>query len=402
MGASGSVVASVGDPTRNPTPAAGRLAPGTRVALIGISTGEPCGVRDHAALLAAALAEAGSSCPLHWLFASGSSLRGERAELRAWLGTISGELERERPDAVLLHYSVFAFAHRGVPLFVRPVLALIDDLGLPLVTFMHEFAYPWRLGGVGGKLWAATQRAALLEVTRRSGALVVSSEARADWLRTRIWLPRRPTSVAPVFSNLPAPARERSTATPIELGLFGYSHEGVDVEAVLDAVRLLRDRDRELRLELLGAPGRDSSAGARWERAAAARGLAGALGFSGRLPAQELADRLARCTALLFAERGGPTSRKTTLAASLASGRPVVALDGRNSWTELLQARAVTLAQPNADALAEALASLLDDGEERCLQGERGRAFARSAMSVERSASVVAGALARAIADAAG
>jgi glycosyltransferase involved in cell wall biosynthesis len=371
-------------------------APGgrrVRVGVVGDSIGQPCGVRDHATLLAGALELQGMSCSLHWLSKSGGSLRASGAELRTWTRTLADELARERPDALLLHYSVFALSHRGVPVFVRPVLSVLRELRLPLVTFMHEFAYPWRLGGLRGVAWAATQRAVLIDAMRASSAVVVSAEPRAGWLRSRLWLPGRPISVAPVFSNLPPAGEAAGPVVADRLGLFGYAHEGVDAETVLDALALLRERGSPCRLVLLGAPGRDSSAGSRWERGAAQRGLAGALSFSGPLPAQALSDRLSSCVALLFAERGGPTSRKTTLAASLSSGRPVVALDGRNSWTELVRSQAALIARPDAASLASAIAGLLADEAARERQGELGRVFASAQMSVERSADVVARAL---------
>jgi glycosyltransferase involved in cell wall biosynthesis len=395
------------------TPARARHSPSPtlRIAVLGISVDDPCGVRDHAAILADALAGAGMACSLHWLSRSGASLGGERAEVRAWSGALAGELERERADAVLLHYSVFAFAHRGVPVFAAPALSAIRRSGLPLVTFMHEFAYPWRLGGARGKVWAATQRIALRGVVRASDGLVVSAEARAAWLRSRAWLARRPVSVAPVFSNLPPSvpgargaqgahdvSSDAVAANPAgRIGLFGYGHEGADVVSVLDALRALRERGGEVRLVLLGAPGSPSPAAARWRRAAAERGLEGALDFSGRLPAQELSNALAGCDVLLFAERGGATSRKTTLAAALSSGRAVVALDGPNSWSELARARAAVIVEPRGGPLADAIALLLADREARERQGELGRAFAARAMSVEHSADVVAAALRAAV-----
>ncbi len=386
------------EPATGAEPGAPRLA--ARVAVVGISIDQPCGVRDHAELLAAALAENGVQCTRHWLARSGSSLAAERRQVRQWTAALAERLERDRPNAVLLHYSVFAFAHRGLPVFVRPALAGATIERAPLVCFMHELAYPWRMGGARGALWAATQRAALFAVMRRSHAVIVSSDARAEWLRGRPWLARRPTSVAPVFSNLPTPAH---LVRPAEqrLGLFGYGHEGVALETVLDALRLVRDGHDEAELVLLGAPGRSSAAGERWVAAAEERGLGAALRFSGRLPAQELSDELARCAALLFAERGGPTSRKTTLAASLASGRPVVALDGRNSWAALSRAQGAVLVEPHARALAGALRVLLEDRAASERQGARGRAFAARAMSVTHSANVVTEALRGAIEQAA-
>jgi glycosyltransferase involved in cell wall biosynthesis len=375
--------------------------PGARIrcAAVGISVDDPCGVRDHARLLGDQLAAVGVSCRLHWLSRSEGSIGDGRAEVHAWADAVAGELEREPPDAILLHYSVFAFSHRGVPMFVRPVLAALAGLGIPCVTFMHEYAYPWHLGGARGKVWALTQRAALRAVVRRSSAIVVSADARANWLATRVWLPRRPTSVAPVFSNLPPAADAMIGAVDgaATLGLFGYGHEGVGVTTVLDALRIVRERHSGVELLLLGAPGSPSLAAARWNRAAAERGLTEALRFSGTLPAQDLSDQLAACEVLLFAEQGGPTSRKTTLAASLSSGRPVVALDGHSSWAELLQQRAAAIVEPDAAALARTIIALLADGEAREQQGRRGREFAARTMSVEHSAQVMRDALARSI-----
>jgi glycosyltransferase involved in cell wall biosynthesis len=370
-----------------------------RIAVLGISIDDPCGVRDHAALLAEQLAEDGLSCSLHWLRRRTGSLAEQRAQVRTWLQETAQTLTREPPDAILLHYSVFAFAHRGVPLFARPVVSTIAQLNAPMVCFMHEYAYPWRLGGARGKVWAATQRGVLHDVVSRSAALVVSADARAEWLRSRAWLPRRPTTVAPVFSNLPRAAAPVARA---ELGLFGYGHEGVAVDTVLDALRLVREHGSGARLVLLGAPGVPSEAAARWQRQGAERGLSDALVFSGRLPAQELADALAGCEVLLFAERGGPTSRKTTLAASLSSGRPVVALDGHSTWRELSAAGAVALVADEAPALGETMQTLLAAPEARERQGELGRAFCERTMSVQHAAQVVGDALTGAIGRAAG
>jgi len=300
---------------------------------------------------------------------------------------------------VLLHYSVFAFSHRGLPVLLRPVMSALRGLGIPLVSVMHELAYPWHMGGLRGKAWASSQRLALRSLVRDSAGIVVSADARAEWLRTRAWLPSRPTAVAPVFSNLPAAADAQAPRRG-RLGLFGYAHEGVAVDTVLDALALARASHSELELVLLGAPGHASPAGGRWRQAAAQRGLADALSFSERLPATQLADALAACELLLFAERGGPTSRKTTLAASLASGRPLIALDGPNSWGELRAGRAATIVAAEPSSLAAAIVGLYADGDARTSQGARGREFAERTMSVEHSASVVADALRQALADA--
>lgn len=366
--------------------------PGTRmrrVAVVGMSEGPICGTRDHAGLLAEALERRGFACSVHWLWREEHSLRGSSGEIAGWSRRLARELESERPDAVLLHYSVFPFAHRGIPLFVHRVLSTLRHSAAPVVSVMHEFVYPWRAGDPRGNVWALTQRAALVEVVRSSRALLVTTEMRVEWFQSRRWLPRRPTALAPVFSNLPA-----STATPPQgrarqtVGLFGYSYQGASITVVLDALQRLAER--ELEVVLLGGPGGDSQAGAEWLAAANARGLGERISFTGVLGAAELADALGACEVLLFADTPGPSSRKGTLAGSLASGRPVLALDGPQRWREMLAAQAAELVAPNAPALAEALARLLDDQPRREALGRRGRAFAQQ-MGPDYSAEVVAG-----------
>jgi glycosyltransferase involved in cell wall biosynthesis len=367
-----------------------------KIAVVGVSGSPPCGVRDHAVLLADALRDAGASCSLHWLWRKSDSLEGARSEFESWSKALVAELEGSRPDVVLLHYSVFSYSYRGLPVFVRPTLSRLRASRIPLVTVLHEFAYPWRRSGIHGWVWAVTQRALLIEVMRASAAVVVTASFRADWLASRVWLPHRPTALAPVFSNLPAPTvGERSAARSDQLiGLFGYAYEGTAVDLVLDALRLLRDRGLHPKLTLFGSPGPDSSSANAWMEGARQRGIADGLSFSGVLSAAELSNALAAHQVLLHPEPAGPTSRKGTLAASLASGSAVVALEGPRNWPELIESEAALVAAPTAQALADAIAGLLADEGARDALGARGDAFARREISVERSARAVSGLLA--------
>jgi glycosyltransferase involved in cell wall biosynthesis len=361
-----------------------------RLAVVGVSAGPVCGAHDHALLLAAELEREGVSCSLHWLERRAGTLRASRAEVRAWTRTLAATLQRERPDAVLLHYSVFAYAHRGLPVFVTPVLAALRQAGIPTVTVLHEFVYPWRHGGARGKVWALSQRALLIAVMRRSAAVLLTTDFRLRWLESRPWLPRRPAAVAPVFSNLPSPR----VGPPVQrhqpsVGLFGYSYQGAAISLVLDAVALLTEHGVAPRLVLLGAPGRASKVAQTWLGEARARGIEQALDFSDRLPAQLLANALAACDLLLFADAAGPSSRKGTLAASLASGRAVLAIDGPRRWQELVQADAAAVVAPTAQALADGVRELLADDTARVALGARGRRFAQERMGVARTAAAV-------------
>jgi glycosyltransferase involved in cell wall biosynthesis len=302
---------------------------------------------------------------------------------------LPGELARERPDAVLLHYSVFSYSYRGIPLLIHPLLMALRRAGIPVLTVMHEFVYPWRAGDWRGNLWALTQRAALIEVVSRSAGLVVTTEERAGWFASKRWLARRPTVVAPVFSNLPAPSpNHRPQRSGRLVGLFGYSYQGAAMAVVLDGLRLLADRGIELDLRLAGGPGRSSAAGGSWLTAASERGLGERVSFTEILPAPELVESLAECDVLLFADTPGPSSRKGTLAGSLASGRPLLALDGPQRWGAMIEAGAAEVIEPSAEALAVGLEELLADEPRREALGERGRAFAE-AMGAGHSGEVV-------------
>jgi glycosyltransferase involved in cell wall biosynthesis len=398
---------------------------GLRVVAAGISTKEICGVRDHAVLLAEALGAEGISCSLHWLQRTDGSLIAGRSQVRAWARDLEVKLEEVAADAVLLHYSVFTYSHQGVPLFIGPVLAAARRARLPVVTVLHEFVYPWTRDGLTGKAWAASQRLRLIGVMRASAAVLVTTRQRAAWLQSRPWLVQRPVAVAPVFSNLPpasvTPRQDREVhegeirggevresetreveARKVEaregdvLGLFGYSFDRATVALVLDSLRLLHEHGLPARLLLLGAPGASSAPGRRWLEQARERGVGVALEFSGMLSAQELSNRLAACDILLFADPIGPTSRKTTLAASLASGRPVIALDGPQRWPELIEFGAARIVTSRADALADALRELLADASLRESRGARGREFAER-VGLSHSARIVADLLAEVV-----
>jgi Glycosyl transferases group 1 len=385
----------------NSSPDAAGAAPaaGARVVVVGMSAQANCGMRDHATLLADALRREGHECSMQWLSRELRALPSERSRVRAWSAQLRSELRERAADAALLHYSPFSYAYRGLPVFVHPVLSAIRDAGAPIVCVAHELAYPWGRGGWRGRVWAATQRASLIQLLGASAAVLVTADFQEQWLGTRAWLPSRPTLMAPVYSNLPPPgARSSRRGEAQVIGLFGYAYQGAEVLLLLDALALLRRHGLDFRLLLLGAPGRSSAVAEQWLEAARGRGIEELVSFLGPLPAQQLSDELAACDVLVSCARLGPSSRKGTLAGALASGAPVLAIDGPRRWSELLDAGALEVVAPTPEALADGLSALLADESRRAALGARGRAFAESRMSVARTTEAVVALLDRSLA----
>jgi len=137
-------------------------------------------------------------------------------------------------------------------------------------------------------------------------------------------------------------------------------------------------------LALIGAPGPGGGAAARRRQGAAAAGCP--LVFTGVEGEAAVSRQLASCEALVFADPSGPTSRRTSLAAGLAHGKPVVALDGPQTWRDLVAAGAVSVVEPSRGALAGELLRLLASPVARAAQGDQAEAFYRAHLSPEHAA----------------
>jgi hypothetical protein len=376
--------------TSSPEPGEDETPRAVKLAVVGISEPGPCGMRDHGRLLADELEREGVPCSRHWLERTDTTLRRALAQARGWTAALPEEIAAEGATAIVAHYSCFASAYRGVPVLEPALARALRRSELPVVAIMHELVFPFGRDGARGLLWAVTHRAALVEIVAASSGLVVTTEERRAWVQSRRWLPRRPVAFAPVFSNLPAPAAAPSgggdAGEPSILGVFGYSYDG-SAEVILGALRRLADRGARPQLRLIGSPGEDSRAGRAW--AARAGELGVELSFTGVMEPQPLSDELARSDLLLFADPPGPTSRKGTLAGSLASGAPLIALDGPATWPELARAGAARIVPREAAALADAIEAALADPAGRAELGARGREFASVAMGRPRTAQAV-------------
>lgn len=346
-----------------------------RICQVGISTSAVCGVRDSAVVLGDALASHGIEAPLLWCRISGTELRADTAAVGVWLDRLRHELATTKPDAVLLHYSAFAFGWHGLPVFAPVVARELRRAEVAVLALFHELAYPFGRRGLAGTAQAVSQRAVLPSVLASCDAAVVTTESRRRWLGDSRWLPRRPVAFLPVPSNLPPAFGAGDNGSRLVVAVVGYAWPSTSVGLVAEAVSLLRRHRNDVVLLLLGAPGDGGAAAAMWRRELDRRGCSGILAFTGVLSRERLADALARGDLIVFPDRAGPESRRGTLAAALAAGKTVLAIDGPETWPELAAEEAVVLVPPDAKAVGKELIRYADDARLRMEQGARASAF---------------------------
>ena len=358
--------------------------------VIGSSSSEICGVRDYAGRMSDELLNQGISITTCWWNrAPNESLSKTSTSANTWQLRVNRHIADMRPSAIVLHYSAFAFSFRGIPICFRGLMKALDP-DIPLITILHEYAYPWHRNRWKGIVWGISQRAVLRILVRNSTSLVVTTSQRRDWIASRRYLPDRPTAVSPVFSNLPPPtSRTLSKGSKILIGLFGYGQEGTTIELTLQTLARIHELGFDADLRLLGSPGAHSPIGHLWRAIAAKLKVLEYVDFTGVLDAQVLSDSLASCDILLLMDTDGPTARKTTLAASLGSGRPVIAIDGPNAWSDIVESNALIVTEPTVAALSVAIITLVNDPDESSLVGRRGLSFAGMYMSLSRSTKVI-------------
>jgi glycosyltransferase involved in cell wall biosynthesis len=354
-------------------------ADGRTMLMLGASNARVCGVRDYSKRLGRALEERGVRIVDVWWDVE--TTRGRLETSRAaskWLEHLARMVSAERPDWIVWHYSVFTYGHRGIPIFSRRVAEHVSGLRTPCVGILHEFAYPFGRRGLRGAVQAATHRAALAHVYRSLDAAVVTTEERRRYLEQRRWLSARPLTFLPVCANVDFPFRAADSIRPTEpfrIGVIGFGSDAYAADPVVEAIARFRSGGRDARLVLVGAPGPASPLANLWRASAERHCIAEELEFTGVLDAQRYASAIDELDIALFADCGGPTSRRTTLAAGLAAGKPTIALDGEGTWHELVEARAVVLTPPDSGRIAALLVRLSESADERFALGDRGQAF---------------------------
>jgi glycosyltransferase involved in cell wall biosynthesis len=366
----------------------------------------PGGVADYTALLASALAEAGSEVHV-WTShgpdagpAEGVSVhRPAGGWSRAGLRRLDDALDAFRPPRrLVVQYTPNVWGYKGLNLGFCRWLARRRARGDDVRVMFHEVWYPWRLRDKPTRwLLALGQRLMARTLMGACSSAYISIPAWEPLLRASERGGRRPITWLPVPSTIAvvddpsAVAELRRRVAPRGQTIVGsFGTFGGMIGALLAEVlpRLLGSRDD--RVGLLLGRGSDRFAA----RLAADRPeLAGRLIAAGGLPPAEVSVHLQACDLLVQPYPDGLSSRRTTLMAGLAHGVATVSNLGALSEPIWARTRCVALApEARAGALAGAAEPLLACPATRADLGASARRAYQKHFAVERTVAAMGGA----------
>ena len=307
----------------------------------------------------------------------------------ATLSQLSWELERlAKPYRLLVQYVPQAFGYKAMN--VGFALWLYGRRQHGVHVMFHEVAVKFhrRQPLLVNALAAVTHLMASL-VLRAADRVFMSTSTWEAHLRTLGPIRRKPLGL-PIPSNIPtavAPqdvqeARSRLGIPATRLVISSFGTYGRQLRPPLDDIvhgLLLGDENR---VALLLGRGGDTYAADTCRRFPALRGRIFA---PGALPGDQVALYLAGADLLVQPFPDGVTTRRTSLMAGLALGRPIVTTEGFNTESLWKQTGVVFLARPDTqDMIATAQLALADD-RLRAAVGQRAAKLYREQFSLERT-----------------
>lgn len=330
------------------------------------------GIGDHADRMAAELAVRGN--PVTVVCSAGSEPRTAfdvRAVVDRWdsrgVPSISAAVAGTNPDVIVWEYNPFSIGRRGLaPRAGYLARALASHA--PLVLFLHELWFPWGREGARGFAWAAGQRLQAIGVLRAASRWIVTTETREKELARfgRAKLRRIPagTAIEPVALMGDPRARWGIPAGAFVIAHLGSAGPGRDLVPAYQAVSRLAARGIDARLLLAGNTGPLDIP----------QGVATRVVVTGTIAREELSAALQASDVYLHADPVGPAAgRRTSLAAALAHGVPVVAYRGPDSAPQLADGVGIVLVERSGERLASALAQLSAGPVARGRIGDAGR-----------------------------
>ena len=293
---------------------------------------------------------------------------------------------RRKPRWVLLQYNPFRYGRAGfAPGLLRDMLRL-RRAGVPLVVMVHESwvdMTDWRTTLAGS--W---QRLQLRVLARLADAVMASTESFARQVgHGAVHIPVA-TNVTPVPANRSEARARLGLDGALTVALFGRAHPSRALDHAEAAIAALAEAHGPGGLSVLNL-----GADAPLVRVP----LGVEVRSPGRQTESELSVALTASDLVLLPLVDGVSTRRGTLMAALAHGRPVVGLVGGHTDRVLAEARDAISLAPAGDraAFARATVEVALDPERRMSMGEAGRCLYASHFDWPLAAGRVASVLER-------
>jgi glycosyltransferase involved in cell wall biosynthesis len=208
--------------------------------------------------------------------------------------------------------------------------------------------------------WTLVERATI------DGAALLHATSQGEYDTLRALCPSADVALVPNGVDIP-PAGPAGAREPV-IAFIGRLHPIKRLDLLVEAFVRLRASGRTARLVVAGP----DEAGLRVPLTAAAGGAAAAIDWQGTVNDEEKAALLARATALVVCSDS--ESFGLSAAEAMAAGVPVV-VTRTCPWPDVERHRAGFWVEQQPEAIAAALATLLDDADAANAMGARGRAL---------------------------
>jgi glycosyltransferase involved in cell wall biosynthesis len=300
--------------------------------------------------------------------------------LRGWrdLSALLRALTAAKPDRLQFEYSNYGWSRWGCAGWLNALALRLRLCGVPLHVALHEFCisarqHP-RLAPV-----AMLQRLHFWLLAAAAAEVSTNTLERVRILRR--WLPWKRARIhyRPNGSNIPVKplsaggrravrAAAGADENDLVVALFGTYQAGKNLEAVVDAIRLL-EGGLPLRLWFIGDPGPARPAYVAALREEAAR-LAGGGHWTGALPADQVSAHLQAADIFILPQPDGHLTRSGSFMAAAAHGLPVIAVRDAENQREFAHGGNVYLAERSTpEEFARALAALAANPAQRRRMG---------------------------------
>jgi len=295
---------------------------------------------------------------------------------------LARDLTRGGYHSILVHYSPFLYARRGIDpwmaLFLGSILSAARPRSRPrprLIVMFHEIFEPLHLGP-RSFLRGSFQLVIALAIGFLASDLVVASQERRTFLSRLLFWKRSRIHFIPVGSNIPVVAEleDRNSwrrKQGIEedasvVAVFGLAHPSKNLQTMVDVLARLSRLKKSISLVAIGSVGAVIRNGI--DRMSGLKFVD--LGF---LDAESVSRALAAADVVCLPYVDGVSTRRTTFMACLAHGIPVVTTFGYNTEEALRTSGACEGVDPeDVDGMVEALTRILEDPQQARDLGQRG------------------------------